>query len=51
MAFYRATGQAHKPSPPLATGKSSVVTKKEGGIASFIFDVMNMVFIINHIFS
>jgi len=32
MAFYRATGQAHKPTPPVATGKSSVVTKKEGGM-------------------
>ena len=22
MAFYRATGQAHKPAPPVSTGKS-----------------------------
>jgi hypothetical protein len=35
MAFYRATGQAHKPTPPLTTGKASVVTKKEGGRNDF----------------
>ena len=32
MAFYRATGQAHKPTPPVTTGKNSVVTKVQGGI-------------------
>ena len=31
MAFYRATGQAHKPTPPVTTGKNSVVTKVQGG--------------------
>lgn len=31
MAFYRATGQAHKPTPPVTTGKSSSVTKAQGG--------------------
>jgi hypothetical protein len=31
MAFYRATGQAHKPSPPVTTGKSSVLSSNQGG--------------------
>ena len=31
MAFYRATGQAHKPTPPVTTGKNSAVTKAQGG--------------------
>ena len=31
MAFYRATGQAHKPTPPVSTGKnSSVLTANQG---------------------
>ena len=30
MAFYRATGQAHKPAPPVNTGKNSV-SKAQGG--------------------
>eukprot|EP00095_Tigriopus_kingsejongensis_P011606 maker-scaffold859_size87536-snap-gene-0.9 protein:Tk11606 transcript:maker-scaffold859_size87536-snap-gene-0.9-mRNA-1 annotation:"calcium-dependent secretion activator isoform x4" len=33
MAFYRATGQAHKPSPPVSTGKSSSTTKVQGADA------------------
>jgi hypothetical protein len=37
MAFYRATGQAHKPTPPVTTGKNSVVTKVQGGIVIFLF--------------
>ena len=31
MAFYRATGQAHKPTPPVSTGKNSVLTANQGG--------------------
>ena len=31
MAFYRATGQAHKPTPPVSTGKSSILTGNQGG--------------------
>lgn len=31
MAFYRATGQAHKPSPPVAAGPSSTNSKAQGG--------------------
>lgn len=31
MAFYRATGQAHKPTPPVSTGKTSAVTGNQGG--------------------
>ena len=31
MAFYRATGQAHKPAPPVNTGKSSTSTKTGAG--------------------
>ena len=30
MAFYRATGQAHKPAPPVTTGKASSLTKNQG---------------------
>jgi len=30
MAFYRATGQAHRPAPPVTTGKSSTVNKTQG---------------------
>ena len=30
MAFYRATGQAHRPAPPVTTGKSSAVNKANG---------------------
>ena len=30
MAFYRATGQAHKPTPPVSTGKNSVLTANQG---------------------
>ena len=36
MAFYRATGQAHKPAPPVNSGKSSAVTKTSGGRVGFI---------------
>ena len=32
MAFYRATGQAHKPAPPVNAGKNPAETKKAGGI-------------------
>ena len=31
MAFYRATGQAHKPAPPVNTGKNTAVTKSGSG--------------------
>ena len=31
MAFYRATGQAHKPAPPVNAGKNSTATKVPGG--------------------
>ena len=31
MAFYRATGQAHKPAPPVNTGKNTSVTKSGSG--------------------
>ena len=31
MAFYRATGQAHKPAPPVNTGKNTAVTKSGPG--------------------
>ena len=31
MAFYRATGQAHKPAPPVNSGKNPTDTKKTGG--------------------
>merc|ERR1719150_3505905 len=31
MAFYRATGQAHKPAPPVNAGKNPAETKKAGG--------------------
>ena len=31
MAFYRATGQAHKPAPPLNTGKNTAVNKSGPG--------------------
>ena len=30
MAFYRATGQAHKPQPPTSTGKSSILASGNG---------------------
>ena len=30
MAFYRATGQAHKPAPPVNAGKNPTDTKKPG---------------------
>merc|ERR1719500_604648 len=30
MAFYRATGQAHRPAPPVTTGKSSSLNKTQG---------------------
>lgn len=30
MAFYRATGQAHRPAPPVTTGKSSSLNKNQG---------------------
>merc|ERR1719182_1068442 len=30
MAFYRATGQAHQPAPPVTTGKSSSLNKTQG---------------------
>ena len=30
MAFYRATGQAHKPAPPVSTGKS-IPSGNQGG--------------------
>ena len=29
MAFYRATGQAHKPAPPVDTGKTAAPNKKK----------------------
>ena len=33
MALYRATGQSHKPAPPLTpSGKSSTIAKIQGGI-------------------
>ena len=32
MAFYRATGQAHKPAPPVNAWKNPAETKKAGGI-------------------
>jgi len=31
MAFYRATGQAHKPTPPVTTGKNSALPNAAGG--------------------
>ena len=31
MAFYRATGQAHKPAPPVNAGKNPTATKTTGG--------------------
>ena len=31
MAFYRATGQAHKPAPPVSTGKS-LPSGNQGGM-------------------
>lgn len=37
MALYRATGQSHKPTPPLTPqtqGKSSTITKIQGGLYS-----------------
>ncbi len=30
MAFYRATGQAHKPAPPVTTGKTTTLSKNQG---------------------
>merc|ERR1719234_2585339 len=30
MAFYRATGQAHRPAPPVTTGKSNSMNKTQG---------------------
>ena len=30
MAFYRATGQAHRPMPPVSTGASTAATKAQG---------------------
>ncbi|XP_023334053.1 calcium-dependent secretion activator [Eurytemora carolleeae] len=30
MAFYRATGQAHKPAPPVTTGKTTSLNKNQG---------------------
>jgi len=33
MAFYRATGQAHKPAPPVATGKANSTLAKNQGDA------------------
>lgn len=34
MAFYRATGQAHKPTPPVSTGKTSTVSGgNQGGMS------------------
>merc|ERR1719320_2136137 len=33
MAFYRATGQAHRPAPPVTTGKSSSLNKTQQGDA------------------
>ncbi len=33
MAFYRATGQAHKPTPPVTTGKNSAITNAQGADA------------------
>jgi len=30
MAFYRATGQAHRPAPPVTTGKTSTLNKTQG---------------------
>ena len=30
MAFYRATGQAHKPAPPVTTAKTTTLTKNQG---------------------
>merc|ERR1719412_2582689 len=33
MAFYRATGQAHRPAPPVTTGKSSSLNKTKNGDA------------------
>lgn len=35
MAFYRATGQAHKPAPPVNTGKSTAVNKSGPGQVGF----------------
>ena len=31
MAFYRATGQAHKPAPPVNTGKNTAMNKSGPG--------------------
>ena len=36
MAFYRATGQAHKPQPPTSTGKSSILASGNGKLCHFI---------------
>ena len=41
MAFYRATGQAHKPTPPVSTGKNSVLTANQGGKSKgFLADII-----------
>ena len=31
MAMYRATGQSHKPTPPVIQGKNSTISKIQGG--------------------
>ena len=36
MAFYRATGQAHKPQPPTSTGKSSILASGNGKMCSLL---------------
>lgn len=37
MALYRATGQSHKPAPPVTpSGKSSTIAKIQGGILFLI---------------
>lgn len=43
MALYRATGQSHKPAPPLTpSGKSSTIAKIQGGSLLFYFYCCNL---------
>lgn len=37
MAMYRATGQSHKPTPPITQDKNSAMSKIQGGKAWHIY--------------
>lgn len=50
MAFYRATGQAHKPQPPVNAGKNSTAATAQGGSTTKGKLQLEMAFLLNLLF-